>query len=243
MADKWYDLGRLRHLGGEDAIQAVGREIAHMGACAHPHIQRLAEVIDDPQSRSVHLLQPLAPLGSLESQAGALSQGEIAACFAQIASALAFLHSRGIAHRDVKPSNILCFARDRFALSDFSSASALPPDGLLPDTQGTPAFLSPEEARGGAFDGRAADVWAFGVAVFSAVFRRFPFDIRARSEAAFVQTLLAVGRCLAQNALAIPAGTDERLADLLRACLEKEAALRPSAAALLRFPWLAPAAA
>jgi serine/threonine protein kinase len=156
--DKWYDLRSLRRhfYVGEDPLDRIEREIKLQSVCEHPHIQSLIEVIDCPISRSVHLIQPFAPLGSLQSTP---SPPPLRPCFAQIASALDYLHSRGIAHRDVKPGNILCFPSGRFVLSDFSSASALGPDGVLEDTQGSPAFLSPEECRGGAFDGRRADTF------------------------------------------------------------------------------------
>jgi serine/threonine protein kinase len=132
----------------------------------------------------------------------------------------------------------LCFAHDCFVLSDFSSASLLSGDGRLEDTQGSPAFLSPEECRGGSFDGRSADVWAFGVTLFFTSFRRFPFDIRAREETDFVQLLLSVTRCLATNALEIPTEADKELAALIRACLEMDPARRPTISEVSRSNWL-----
>jgi serine/threonine protein kinase len=197
----------------------------------------LVSVFDDPDSQTVHLLQPFAPLGSLQSALPSLSQQQLCLCFSQIADALHYLHSRSVAHRDVKPSNILCFGNDRFILSDFSSASLLAADGKLADTQGSPAFLSPEECQGGEFDARSADVWAFGVTLFFASFRCFPFEIRARDEADFVQTFLAVTRCLANNKLIVPEEADERLKCLIRGCLERNPARRPSFSEVIRSDW------
>jgi serine/threonine protein kinase len=235
--DKWYDLRSLQRLyyGGEDPRQRIEREIHLLSSCDHPHIQKLVEVFDDPDSQTVHLLQPFAPLGSLQNVLP--SQQQLCLCFSQIADALHYLHSRSVVHRDIKPSNILCFGNDRFVLSDFSSASVLTENGKLEDTQGSPAFLSPEECQGGEFDGRSADVWAFGVTLFAASFQGFPFEIRPRNEADFVQTFMAVTRCLANNKLTIPDEADERLKILIQTCLERDPTLRPSFAEVIRSDW------
>jgi serine/threonine protein kinase len=239
-ADKWCSLRELRRAKptGVDPSSRIDQEVSLLASCDHPHIQSLIAVIADPQSHSVHLLQPLAPFGSLANQLPSLSQRQISLCFAQLADALSYLHSRGIAHRDIKPSNVLCFSHDQYVLTDFSSAAQLGADGVLADTEGSPAFLSPEECGGGPFDARAADVWAFGVSLYFCVFKCFPFGIRAGSEVAFFQTLLSVTRCLERNPLAIAADADSDLAALLRACLAKEAVARPTAEGLREFAFL-----
>lgn len=93
--------------------------------------------------------------------------------------ALAYSHERGIVHRDVKPDNILVDRRGVPYLLDFGIAKS---PGSLSNTKagvliGTPAFVSPEQARGGAVDGRS-DLFSFGVTLYVVLSGEYPFDVR-----------------------------------------------------------------
>ncbi len=90
----------------------------------------------------------------------------------QIAGALEEAHGRGILHRDPKPGNILVTGKGVAKLLDFGLAKLMTDDPETDVTRtiegtvlGTPAYMSPEQARGEPVDKRA-DIWAFGV-VFS----------------------------------------------------------------------------
>jgi serine/threonine protein kinase len=98
--------------------------------------------------------------------------------FKQLASALSYAHERGIIHRDVKPVNVLMDRSGRPILSDFGIAKVLastreqltrPGTGV-----GTPEYMSPEQCRGEAVDGRS-DIYSLGVMVFEALTGRTPF--------------------------------------------------------------------
>ena len=106
---------------------------------------------------------------------GPLPEPQAARLVADVAGALAYAHSQGVVHRDVKPENIL-LARDRPVLTDFGIArlvasAATSGDGMV---LGTPAYLAPELATGSP-PSPAVDVYACGVLLYELITGRPPF--------------------------------------------------------------------
>lgn len=107
-----------------------------------------------------------------------------------VASALVEAHARGVIHRDIKPSNIMIDDHGRVKVLDFGLAKQLTKDHILssePEAPtllstetrsgvvlGTPAYLSPEQAIGGAVDGRS-DLFALGILLYETITGRTPF--------------------------------------------------------------------
>uniref|UniRef100_A0A0K3CPP3 BY PROTMAP: gi/472585588/gb/EMS23139.1/ serine/threonine protein kinase [Rhodosporidium toruloides NP11] gi/647400728/emb/CDR46445.1/ RHTO0S12e04522g1_1 [Rhodosporidium toruloides] n=1 Tax=Rhodotorula toruloides TaxID=5286 RepID=A0A0K3CPP3_RHOTO len=110
----------------------------------------------------------------------ALPESRAKPYFVQLLSAVQHLHSHGIAHNDIKPSNILLSAENRPVLIDFGFAQQYEegkPDRFLSSLSwGTPEYLSPERAKGALHDERLSDVFALGVTMYEIVVGRTPFE-------------------------------------------------------------------
>jgi serine/threonine protein kinase len=102
----------------------------------------------------------------------------------ELAEALASAHAKGITHRDLKPENVMRTLDGRLKILDFGLALVDPaaagldasPRVTLPGAiVGTPAYMAPEQLKGGTIDARS-DVFAFGVVMYEYATGVHPFD-------------------------------------------------------------------
>jgi serine/threonine protein kinase len=94
----------------------------------------------------------------------------------QTCSALQFAHERNVVHRDIKPANIMLTADDTVKITDFGTAKILQ-FGTMQRTahvMGTPSYMSPEQVKGRAVDGRS-DIFSLGVLLYEMVTGEKPF--------------------------------------------------------------------
>ncbi|WP_040835818.1 serine/threonine-protein kinase [Nocardia brevicatena] len=145
---------------------------------------------------------------------------EVARIGAQAAGALAAAHDAGIVHRDVKPANLLVADNGTVKITDFGISRAagdvtVTATGLL---AGTPAYLSPEVARGENPE-PASDVFALGSTLYAAVTGRPPFGEGDNP--------LAVLHAVAGGKVAEPEGAGE-LGPVLMRLLEPDPTDRPT---------------
>ncbi|NIH87551.1 protein kinase domain-containing protein [Amycolatopsis granulosa] len=168
---------RLTADEAEQARKRSFREARLAARLQHPHAITIFDVADD-DGRPVLVMEylPSHSLAEVLAERGSLPPGEVARIGAHAASALAAAHAAGIVHRDVKPGNILLGADGTAKITDFGISKAAD-DGTLTGSgrfAGTPAFLSPEAARGEQ-PGPESDVYSLGATLYTAVEGRMPY--------------------------------------------------------------------
>jgi eukaryotic-like serine/threonine-protein kinase len=223
---------------GEERRQRFEREAKLLASLNHPNI---ASIYSFEESGGRHLLVMELVEGEDLTQrisSGPLPLEESLSIARQIAEALEAAHEKGIVHRDLKPANVKATPDGRVKLLDFGLAKIFEGDGgpgSSPSvTQsptltarataagvilGTAAYMSPEQARGKPVDKRT-DVWAFGCVLYEMLTGKRAFEGETVSD-----TLAAI-LTKEPDWRAIPAGTPERVKEILRKCLRRDPKLR-----------------
>jgi serine/threonine protein kinase len=168
---------KLLGVGSQADPERFQREAQAAAGLSHPNICRLFDYGETEGRR--YIVFELLGGGSLEDRLRAgqpLADEEVARIAGELASALAYAHSRGVVHRDVKPTNVLFDDDGNAKLADFGVARITGEPTLTEagTVLGTAAYISPEQASGEPA-GPAADVYAFGVLLFRMVTGQLPF--------------------------------------------------------------------
>lgn len=220
----------------------VMRELDVMRRLRHPNTMPLVDGIDDDFTNSFIFVMPFADKGSLlvqEKSTEPIPEDTARQVFAQVAEGLEYLHSLNIAHRDVKPENIMMFSDGRAVLADYSAAIWLPTESdIIEDTEGTPAFYSPEECTGDPFRAKPSDVWALGVSLYIMIFGHLPFfEI---TDGYFLCQLFRIAQQIQNEPLTFdPEITiSDDLRDLFEKILDKNPETRLTAEQVMEHPWV-----
>lgn len=166
-----------------------------------------------------------------------LSLGQAVALSIQVALALAAAHAAGVIHRDVKPGNIFLVATETSASSSLGTQPKLVDFGVAKsddmkvthrgDIVGTPAYMSPEQARGDSADARS-DIYSLGATLFELITRRPP-HVGPSHIATLARLVTTAAPRLSEIRPEVPAALD----DLVYHMLATQAADRPSTALLV----------
>lgn len=150
-----------------------------MASLSHPNIVQIFDT-ESAYATFFIVMEKLSGknVAHMIKEKGKLDTVEAASILRQMAAALAYAHSKGFAHRDVKPANVALDARGIVKLMDFGLAKPIRVEQASGKTQsvdGTPQYIAPETAMGKVTDGRV-DFYALGVMGFEMLTGRLPFE-------------------------------------------------------------------
>ena len=200
------------------------REAKLLASLDHPNIATIHDIVEQTESGGYLILEYIEGNTLAERITHRpLDLREVLPIAQQIAEAVAAAHEHGVTHRDLKPGNIKITPEGNVKVLDFGLAKAVA--GEATDQQstitepgrvmGTPAYMSPEQARGQETDKRC-DIWSFGCVVYEMLTGKVPFKGETVSD-----TLANVLQT-EPNWQVLPESTPTNIVLLLRRCLEKE---------------------
>jgi serine/threonine protein kinase/Flp pilus assembly protein TadD len=199
------------------------REAQVLASLNHPNIATIYEELEEAEGVGYLILEYVAgdTLTQRIAQRG-LKLQEALSIALQVAEAVAAAHEKDIIHRDLKPGNIKITPEGRVKVLDFGLAKVIKSQypGLQSTTTepgkifGTPAYMSPEQARGKDVDSRG-DIWSFGCVLYEMLTGEVPFKGETASD--------TLANILDKDPdwEVLPQTTPANIQVLLRRCLEK----------------------
>src|SRR5713226_1216548 len=173
-----------------DRLSRFQREAKMLASLNHPNIATIHGL--EQSGDTSYLVMELVSGETLAERvkAGPLGIEEALKIAVQIAEALEAAHEKGIIHRDLKPANVKVTPEGKLKVLDFGLAKAFAGDTAKDLSHavtltamgteegrilGTPAYMSPEQARGKSVDKRT-DIWAFGCVLYELLTGKAAFD-------------------------------------------------------------------
>mmetsp|Transcript_120923 Transcript_120923/g.353283 ORF Transcript_120923/g.353283 Transcript_120923/m.353283 type:complete len:360 (+) Transcript_120923:57-1136(+) len=167
-------------------VADVAHEIGMLKLLHHPNIIKLFYTFED--SESIYMVMELCAGGDVFEQvarAGRLSEREAAIVMQQLFRAVFYMHENNIAHRDLKPDNILLLTAQPIEdniikVIDFGLSCLSEPDDVHSEVVGTPHYIAPQ-VHDMRYD-RRCDLWSCGVVMYVILAGRTPFSGRHPAE-------------------------------------------------------------
>ncbi|XP_052606579.1 sperm motility kinase Z-like [Peromyscus californicus insignis] len=205
-------------------------EVDIMRMLRHPNIVSLLQVIETEWN--IYLIMEVAEgeqLFNRIQKSGCLKEDEARSILVQLFSAIGYCHDEGIAHRDLKPDNVIVDEHGKVKIIDFGLGVRFRPGQKLEKPCGAFQFIPPEVFLGFPYDGPKADVWTLGVLLYYMVTGIVPFAGDTLSE---LREQVLHGR------YDIPYQLSKDLRSMISLLLTVNSRQRPTVRDLMGHPWL-----
>jgi serine/threonine protein kinase len=217
------------HLVSENLFDRFEQEVRLLPSLRHPNIVTFEEIVFEPEL--IYLVMEYCSHGDLFSHMvahGIFPESRAREIAHQIAEAVRYIHGRDIAHRDLKPDNILLDRHLVAKVADFGLCHTSSSKNLLRTPCGSPFYAPPEIICNQDYDGKSADIWSLGVILFSMVTSSLPWSADNQME---------LFRQIKACDIEIPVTLSMALQELLRWMLQRDPLQRWTIGEVLNSPW------
>ncbi|KAG1176495.1 hypothetical protein G6F70_003431 [Rhizopus microsporus] len=180
---------KYAHETEKEYIKKLTAEFCIGSTLHHPNIIQTLDMIQ--QNDQFYEIMEYAPNDLFNIvMSGMMSTLEIACCWKQLLNGLFYLHSMGIAHRDIKLDNLVLDHMGILKIIDFGCSTVFkyPFEKTMTLTKGvfgSDPYIAPEQYTHTAYDPRLSDIWSCGIIFVCMTIRRFPWRLPRLSDPAF----------------------------------------------------------
>ncbi|XP_061818279.1 serine/threonine-protein kinase 36 isoform X1 [Nerophis lumbriciformis] len=211
-------------------LQSLKKEIDIMTNLQHPNIVKLFDSFETETEVVVVTEYAEGQLFQIIEDDGSLPESQVHEIACQLVSALYYLHSRRILHRDMKPQNILFDKNGVVKLCDFGFARAMSVSTMvLTSIKGTPLYMSPELVAEKPYD-HTADLWSLGCILYELHTGAPPF---------YTNSIFHLVQLIVKDPIKWPDTMSNTCTSFLKGLLTKDPQMRLSWPDLLHHPFVA----
>lgn len=205
-----------------ERVQAFLTEARRAGRLNHPNLVQVHDICQVGENYLLIMELMKGSTADILRDHGPMDDQQVLNVLQHISRALAYAESQRLVHRDVKPDNILVNDEGLFKLADLGIAAAITENGQATQERifGSPHYVAPEQARGGAIDGRA-DLYALGATAWHLLTGKTVFHGSNR------QVVLAHMNNEPEDLEKLAPNANEDLIELIEDLLEKDPNDRP----------------
>jgi len=213
----------------EEEKDQLQREIDTMSVLKHENIVSLLDYFED--TNYCHIVMEYCHGGTVFSffQDGhKLREDQACSIFTQLVRAISYCHKRGVAHRDLKPHNILFTNFPNIKITDFGLC-AYTNSGKMKTFCGSPCYASPECLQHLEYDGILSDLWSLGVILYELVTAHHPWNIENQNM--MIQSILKAN-------FSIPKTISHPITEIIFGLMKVRPRERLSIDKILESPWI-----
>jgi hypothetical protein len=213
-----------QHVGTDGAaLERLYAEVRIGRHVSHPNVCRLYDIVEWEGSHFISMEYiDGEDLGSLLRRIGKLPHDKALELTREICSGLAAAHALGVIHRDLKPPNIMIDGRGRARVTDFGLAALDDDPAGKGGFAGTPAYMAPEQLRGGEAS-QKTDLYALGLIAYEMFTGKRRFEARTSDE-----LLEQHERSDSQSVSQHTKNLDPDIQRVIVRCLQEDPAARPA---------------